>query len=87
MRKDDDVHRRTAMVLMRHGPLAADFAAMVAVELAKSGDSEGSEAWSAVSREAQTLLSGIPAGGWRAGGDPILPTGRIRAHGEASPKH
>jgi len=87
MRKDDDVHRRTAMVLMRHGPLAADFAAMVAVELAKSGDSEGSETWSAVSREAQTLLSGIPAGGWRAGGDPVLPTGRVRMNRAASSKH
>lgn len=87
MRKDDDVHRRTAMVLMRHGPLAADFAAMVAVELAKSGDSEGSETWSAVSREAQTLLSCMPDDGWRKGGETTLPTGHFRARGHASRQH
>lgn len=87
MRWDDDVHRRTAMVLMRHGPLAADFAAMVAAELAKSGDTEGSEAWSAVSRQARTLLSGMPAGGWRGGGDSAAANGRSRASADTPPTH
>lgn len=87
MRKDDEVHRRTAMVLMRHGPLAADFAAMVAVELAKSGDNEGSKTWSAVSREAKSLLSDMPSRGWQSGTGSALPSGHIGAYEDATHKH
>lgn len=59
MLEDNAIHRRTAMVVIRHGHRAADFAAMVARELAKAGDSEGSKTWWSVSRSAEKLLSGM----------------------------
>jgi len=79
MPKAEEVRRRTTMVLMRHGPMAADFAEMVADELARSGDSEESETWSAVSREARTLLSGVVPQDWQSGGESALPSGRFRS--------
>lgn len=56
MLEDNAVHRRTAMVIIRHGDRAADFAAMIARELAKAGDAEGSKTWWSVSRSATELL-------------------------------
>lgn len=59
MLEDNAIHRRTAMVIIRHGERAADFAAMIARELAKVGNIEESQAWWSVSRAAQELLSGV----------------------------
>lgn len=57
MLDDNAVHRRTVMVVLRHGRDAPDFAAMVARELAKAGDEEGCKVWWSVSRAARELLS------------------------------
>lgn len=86
MHKDDDVHRRTATVLIRHGSQAADFAAMIAAELARSGDSEGSETWLAVSKEARALLSDIPSASWPPERDSALPVGRFQRRGSVVAK-
>lgn len=86
MRKDDDVHRRTATVLMRHGHQAADFAAMIAAELAKSGDSEGSDTWLAVSKEARMLLSDIPPADWQSEDGFTLPASVFQRRGSAAGK-
>jgi hypothetical protein len=59
MLEDNAIHRRTAMVIIRHGERAADFAAMIARELAKVGNDEESQAWWSVSRAAQEILSGV----------------------------
>lgn len=59
MLEDNAIHRRTAMVIIRHGERAADFAAMIARELAKVGNDEESQAWWSVSRAAQEILSGM----------------------------
>lgn len=72
MLEDNAVHRRTAMVVIRHGREAPDFAAMVARELAKAGDAEGSRTWWCVSRSARKMLSGLAAGPV-AGAEPIHP--------------
>lgn len=61
MLEDNAVHRRTAMVVLRHGREAPDVAAMVARELAKAGNSEASRTWWAVSRAAREMLSGSRA--------------------------
>jgi len=61
MLEDNAVHRRTAMVVIRHGRDAPDFAAMVARELAKVGDAEGSQTWWSVSHSARAILSGLTA--------------------------
>ena len=61
MLEDTAVHRRTAMVVIRHGREAPDFAAMVARELAKAGDAEGSRTWWSVSRSAKEMLSALAA--------------------------
>lgn len=72
MLEDNAVHRRTAMVVLRHGRDAPDFAAMVARELAKAGDTEGSRTWWSVSRSAGEMLSGTGAAP-AAGATPLHP--------------
>lgn len=57
MLEETVIHRRTAMVIIRHGDRAADFAAMIARELAKVGDAEESQTWWSVSEAASKLLS------------------------------
>jgi len=72
MFEDTTVHRRTAMVVLRHGREAPDFAAMVARELAKAGDTEGSRTWWSVSRSARELIAGTGMA-TAAGATPLHP--------------